>query len=131
MYTARSIGGAARAPARAPARSAVIARVRADAASHRACVPGEACYALKVRSDRLSKVLNDAIAHTRELAAATSAAENAADYTEELRQAWDTVAELSAAVTRTNARLENCIAENDYVNFADADERLAERKYDL
>jgi len=128
MHAARNVCGRARAAPRAAPRAAVRAGA---AAPHRACVPGEACYALKVRSDRLSKVLNDAIAHTRELAAATSAAENAADYTEELRQAWDTVAELSAAVTRTNARLENCIAENDYVNFADADERLAERKYDL
>jgi hypothetical protein len=113
----------ARAPVRAP--------VRARAIPHRACEPGEACYALKVRSDRLTIVLRDAIAYTRELAEATSSADSSADYTEELRQAWDTVSELSAAVTRTNDRLENCISENDYLNYADADERIAERRYDL
>ena len=129
MYATRRVGISSRAPARAiaPARAAV----RARAIPHRACEPGEACYALKVRSDRLTNVLRDAISYTRELAAATSSAEGAADYTEEMRQAWDTVSELSAAVSRTNVRLENCIAENDYVNFADADERIAERKYDL
>jgi len=115
----------------APVRTRARASVRARAIPHRACEPGEACYSLKVRSDRLTIVLRDAIAYTRELAEATSSSDSSADYTEELRQAWDTVSELSAAVTRTNARLENCIAENDYVNFADADERISERRYDL
>jgi hypothetical protein len=129
MYKANSIRACAQ--VRAPARAPTILALRVPrAVPHKSCEYGEACYALTVRSDRLAKVLSDAIAHAQEIVA-TASSDGATDYTMELRQAWDAVAEISGAVTRTNARLEGCIAEHDYLNYADADMRLAERKYDL
>ena len=129
MYKTNSIRACAqvRVPARAPT---VLALRVPRAVPHKSCEYGEACYSLTVRSDRLATVLSEAIANAQEIVA-TASSDGATDYTVELRQAWDAVAEISGAVTRTNARLEDCIAEHDYLNYTDADMRLAERNYDL
>lgn len=137
MYK-RTVAAPARRVAPAPgARPVRIARPPRPlrAVPHKACEPGEACHALAARRARLGEVLRDALGLTRELAVIASEAgadANAADRAaHELRHAWDTVAELSAAVARLDARLEDCRAEYDYLNYADADARVGERSYDL
>lgn len=114
-----------------PPRPVAVAMPRSGprAVPHKACEPGEPCHALSERRERLAAVLREALVRTRALAAATSA--DGADYTQELRHAWDTIEEISAALRRLDVRLDDCRAEYDYLRYADADLQLSERAYDL